>query len=459
MGGEIVVRSELGEGSCFSFELQVRNAPQDAQRAAKRGAVVVGGTSVLIVDDNQTNRLILEEIVSSWGLIPTLVDSGQGALDELRAANQRGKRFGLVISDVNMPEMSGYDFIANVRQDDTIKNTPIMVLTSGHREGEEILRLQYNIDESLLKPVKQSELFDSIVRVLGVNAPDEDGQHPASQTNDDVRALKILLAEDNLINQKLAIGVLSRDGHQVTVAHDGNQAIDLVKQNRFDVVLMDVQMPIMDGLEATRAIRQYESESNTRTRIPIIAMTAHAMKGDREKCLDSGMDDYIAKPIRMNVLREQIQMLCGHAGAHSGAHSSGSPIERAKQTEPATGDCDANSVEETRDAIDWDHAHATVGGDPDLLSELMSVYLGESTLLLRHINTAHQQHDRETLRRLIHTLKGASLSIGAVCTSEIAGLLEQDVETIEASMLTTRIDELRVETQRVITVIESRLQK
>ena len=445
MGGDIVVESEVDQGSCFSFEVQLSEAPPGAEKISKRGTVVVGGTSVLIVDDNQTNRLILEEIVSAWGLVATMVDSGLAALEELRSAVRRGQAFGLVISDVNMPGMSGYDFIAKVRDDESIKNTPVMVLTSGCRDGEEELGRQYDIHERLLKPVKQSELFDSIVRVLGVNASDDETESIRNDTVDSTGTLKILLAEDNVINQKLAVGVLARDGHQVSVAHDGQQALEMMIREQFDLVLMDVQMPIMDGLEATQAIRAHERKHPTAHPTPIIAMTAHAMKGDREKCLDSGMDDYVAKPIRMSVLRERIQKLCGNAQLGS-----------AEAIEPGTLDVPKDEPG-TDSAIDWEHAHATVGGDPDLLAELMRVFLGESNSLNRQIMIALSNNDREVLKRLIHTLKGASLSIGAVQTSEVAGLLEQDVDSIDPNELADRLKGLKAETMRAVAAIESHL--
>ena len=281
MGGAIIVESEEGRGSRFSFEVPFSRVSPNEETVAKRGTVVVGGTSVLIIDDNRTNRLILEEILSSWGLLATMVDSGQAALDELRTANRLDQPYGLVISDINMPGMSGYDLIARVRQEDAIKDTPIIVLTSGCRDGEEELGRQHGIRERLLKPVKQSELFDSIVRLLGANHREEDIQPTVDSGA--VRPLKILLAEDNVINQKLAIGTLSRDSHRIIVAQNGQEALDWIKKDAFDLVLMDVQMPVMDGLETTMAIRQYESKSGALHPIPIIAMTAHAMKGDREK--------------------------------------------------------------------------------------------------------------------------------------------------------------------------------
>jgi CheY-like chemotaxis protein len=478
MEGEIDVTSVVDQGSTFRFNVNLGLAPDDFEQQKNRGVVVVGGTRVLVVDDNETNLMILDEMLSNWGMVPTLADSGELALRELRDAQDRDEPFGLIVSDVNMPEMSGYDFVEKLRGDLDLTDTQVIILTSGGRQGDHSLSEQLGISERLMKPVKQSELFDAIVRALGVTAPEDAKTYDAQHEGLDLGQLRVLLVEDNVINQKLAIGVLTKYGHQVAVAGDGQEAIQTLEQEQFDVVLMDVQMPVMDGLEATRAIREKEVE--TGHHVPIIAMTAHAMKGDRERCIEAGMDEYVAKPIRIASLREKLAIVLGVADveiekteSEDAVESEDAPEQRSTDRPAADSqaaededdfefDCDhlpqSQSPSETRssadslldgndlprsggeltddatvgevasvavyDAIDWNHARTTVGGDGRLLCELLSVYLGEAHNLLTEIRQAIDARDQRNLKRAAHTLKGASLSVGALRTSEIAERLE-----------------------------------
>lgn len=423
-GGEISIASNVGTGSTFSFEATFQVAPEDVGQTQQRGVVVVGGTKVLIVDDNETNRLILQEMLTNWGMVTTMASSGQAAIETLRSACQDGHPFDLVISDVNMPEMSGYDFIAAIREDDAMTELPIVILTSGGRDGEQKLAQQLNVSERLMKPVKQSEMFDAIVRVLGVNASES---HTDFAPVDDRMAnarLKILLAEDNEINQRLAIGVLTRDGHEVVVAKNGAETLEHFKRDRFDVILMDVQMPVMDGMEATQAIRELERESGNHT--TIVAMTAHAMKGDREKCLAAGMDEYIAKPIRLSVLREKLAMVADDPDAED-AEDADAKDPDGEEIGLVNASPEEAEEAPSDDPIDWTYANRTVGGDPKLLLELMGVYVGEAHSVLRTLSQTAADKDFPSLRRAAHTLKGASLSVGALTTSKVAGELEQAI--------------------------------
>jgi two-component system sensor histidine kinase/response regulator len=456
MGGEIAVTSILGEGSKFSFTIRLEPAPEGIEEQSGRGAVYVGGTRVLVVDDNETNRMILNEMLSNWGMTPVLADSGDQAIAELHEAHQLGSPFGLIVSDVNMPEMSGYDFVQQVRDGSDCADTPIIILTSGGREGDAVLRDQLGISEKLMKPVKQSELFDSVVRTLGVTTPEDETEFEFDEQVDDrLGSLNILLAEDNVINQKLAVGVLTRFGHEVTVAGNGAEAMELLDHGSFDVIMMDVQMPVMDGFAATEAIRKLEVE--TGEHIPIIAMTAHAMKGDRERCLEVGMDEYIAKPIRITVLREKLVEVLGDESLakspetenlqeldervqpnSGGSQDADTPLDLSTDA-PTTNSTESGdlafldattdeSVSEGPDAsggaIDWNHARVTVAGDENLLRELLGIYLGESRKLMKDIRDSARSGSSTELHRAAHTLKGASTSVGARGTASIAEKLE-----------------------------------
>jgi len=255
----------------------------------------------------------------------------------------------------------------------------------------------------LMKPVKQSELFDAIALALGVAAEDALAQ-PASAAKETrpaktTQRLNILLAEDSLVNQKLALGLLARQGHDVTVANNGKEAVAAVTARGFDLVLMDVQMPEMDGLEATRAIRAREKK--TGTRVPIMAMTAHAMQGDRERCLAAGMDDYIAKPIRAEKLFDKIGLLA--------------------QGTPPRSDPPPNV---TAGVVDWSEAMGAVNGDRELLKDVVEAFLEESPRQLSEIRQALDVEDFELLRRAAHTLKGSMRIFGAHVANEHAMRLE-----------------------------------
>jgi CheY-like chemotaxis protein len=265
---------------------------------------------VLIVDDNATNRLILEEMVRSWGMAPAAVASAREALDWLHRAHERQSPFRIVLADVNMPEVDGFSMVEQIRRDEKLRGTIVIVLTSGTRPGDMARCKELRIDAHLMKPIKQSELFDAIGMALGISTP-EDHAAAVPRGTEPISPLRILLAEDSLVNQKLALGLLGKQGHAVTVATTGKEAVRLWESQDFDVILMDVQMPEMDGMEATAVIRA--QEVRTGSHIPIIAMTAHAMKGDRELCLAAGMDDYVSKPIRAEQLLDALRRVLRRA--------------------------------------------------------------------------------------------------------------------------------------------------
>jgi CheY-like chemotaxis protein len=257
--------------------------------------VYVQGTAVLIVDDNATNRLILEEMTRNWGMLPTALPTVTDAFRALQEAQQSGTPYLLVLSDVNMPEVDGFTLVQWVRRDPGLVKTKVVLLTSGARP-DDARRAEELGAAHLMKPVKQSELFNAIVASLGAGVPDAHDVHAGRPPlKSALPPLRILLVEDSVVNQKLAVGLLQKHGHTVIIANNGREAVARMDAGDFDVVLMDVEMPEMDGFEATAAIRN--KEEGTGSHIPIVAMTAHAMKGDRERCLAAGMDDYVSKPI------------------------------------------------------------------------------------------------------------------------------------------------------------------
>lgn len=310
MGGKIWVESELGRGSEFHFTARFGMAgPKEIEEATNVSPEILQDVKVLIVDDNATNRRILESMLRNWGMKPTPAEGGAHALRELSAAVECNDPYGLILTDMHMPQMDGFALIENIRRQPEWSAATIMMLTSAGHRGDTVRCRELGISTYLLKPVRKTELREAIARALGAQS------HPVStpattrfvhEPRPMPSSLRILLAEDNLVNQKLALRLLEKRGHRVVIAGNGRDALKALEQDdRFDLVLMDVQMPEMDGIEATTAIRK--KERGTGFRIPIIALTAHAMKGDREMCLASGMDGYLTKPIQSHELDNVIE--------------------------------------------------------------------------------------------------------------------------------------------------------
>jgi CheY-like chemotaxis protein len=258
---------------------------------------------VLIVDDNFTNRRILEGMLKGWGMVATSVKASEEALAELSTAGKAGNPYGLILADFLMPNIDGFTMVEQIRERPELSAATIMMLTSdAHRAG--VARCdELGISACLLKPIRRSELREAIIRALGTSEWRGPGRRPSSQDScEPAPVLRVLLAEDNPVNQLLAVRLLEKRGHRVVVASNGQEALAALAQETFDLVLMDVQMPLMDGFEATAAIRRQEKETGAHQ--VVIALTAHAMKGDRERCLYGGMDGYLTKPIRVEELNE-----------------------------------------------------------------------------------------------------------------------------------------------------------
>jgi CheY-like chemotaxis protein len=296
MEGTITVKSKVGRGSTFEVDLPLERVSDEFEPAPPIDHQSVKGLRVLICDDNATNRHILESNLRQWGMKPASCAGGVEALDLLRTSAGTKRRFRLLISDVNMPEMDGFSLVQHVREDASLEKLPIILLTSGVRSDDAARCRELKVQAHLTKPARQSEMLNAILGALPSDDEPASAEQVPTSEMPQTRPLNILLVEDSLPNQKLAIGLLRRWGHEVTTADDGVEGLEVWADGNFDLVLMDVEMPEMDGLQATVAIR--EREQSTGGHVPIIAMTAHAMTGDRERCLAAGMDAYIAKPIR-----------------------------------------------------------------------------------------------------------------------------------------------------------------
>ncbi len=308
MGGRIWFESAPGQGSTFHFTARFGRAP-DVLPAPLPHPVILAGVAALVVDDNLTNRCVLKEMMTGWGMRPVVSATATEAMRLLFEASAAGQPFPLLVVDAHMPEIDGFGLIEQIRQTPRLKSPVIMMLTSASHRRDIARCQELGVAVYLTKPVGQAELYKAIVDVLSgkpVHPRVESRPAPDGTLR---KSLRILLAEDNLVNQRLAAELLKKHGHEVTVASDGRQALSLARQETFDVILMDVQMPEVSGFEATAAIREAESPAGKHT--PIIAMTAHALQGDREHCLARGMDGYVAKPIRARDLFLEIDRVWG----------------------------------------------------------------------------------------------------------------------------------------------------
>jgi signal transduction histidine kinase/CheY-like chemotaxis protein/HPt (histidine-containing phosphotransfer) domain-containing protein len=437
MGGRIWAESAIGKGSCFHFTARFAHAETSAaSHPASFAPSIVVGVKVLIVDDNRTNRRILEGLVTHWGMIPTVASDGQEALEIYNAAAASDSPFGLILTDMHMPRMDGFGFVERLKEKPGTEASTIMMLTSGGQRGDAQRCGELGIAAYLLKPIRQSELREAIARVLSAHQSAEAApmitRYSLREQMQAGRTLKILLAEDNLVNQKLASRLLEKRNHLVTTVLNGKEALAALDQHSFDLVLMDVQMPEMDGLEATQILRQREARTGKHQ--PIVAMTALAMNGDKERCLAAGMDGYLSKPIRPVELDEVLdQYLAAQA-----------PVPTVIEPDPP-----ADSVVDARDLLD------RLDGDRGLLSELVDLFRADLPITLQIAQEAIHAQDAVKLRHTAHALKGALSNLSATVASALAAELETMGRSLDLSRAQTTFDCLVREVAKAVSVLES----
>jgi CheY-like chemotaxis protein/HPt (histidine-containing phosphotransfer) domain-containing protein len=402
MGGRIWVQSEP-PGSTFHFTASFDIAAIGEPRTPP--AARLAEMSVLIVDDNPVNRRILEKQVSRWQMVPTAVDSGAAALQALDAAAEAGTPFALVLLDANMPGMDGFGVAEQIASRPAIAGTTIMMLTSSGQYSDAGRWRNVGISGCLTKPIDSADLHDAICRLLdGRSIPRASQPSQPAPTAPTGRSLRVLLAEDNVVNQRVAVGLLTRRGHTVTVANDGLEALAALENAQgdgaFDIVLMDLQMPRMGGFEATAEIRRRELESGGHIRI--VAMTAHAMTGDRERCLAAGMDEYVPKPIDPVVLY--------------------ATIEDAASSVRVSRESDAPAP---AGLIDRDCVLKRLGNDKVLFGEVIRLFLEDCPVRLAAISAAVDREDAEEIRATAHALKGAAGNLSAAKLVDATAVLER----------------------------------
>ena len=447
MGGEIGLVSEEGRGSEFWFT--VRLAKQAESEHPRLPAADIGGAHVLVVDDNATNREVLSAQLRAWGVRPEEVADGPSALLALARARDAGDPFGAAILDMQMPDMDGADVARAIKADATLEHTRLVLLTSLGQRGDARQMEEIGFSAYLMKPARQSDLFDSLSTVLAPSRDSRAARHIV--TRHAVREMRrgevrILLAEDNVTNQQVALGILKKLGLRADAVADGAEALRSLEAVPFDLVLMDVQMPEMDGLEATRRIRDPHS-AVLNPRIPIIAMTAHAMQGDRERCLEAGMDDYVTKPISPEALAEALDRWLPKeevpSAAHAQAHAR-TPAHARPMQPPA-----AIAVAPDVPVFDSAGMMDRMMGDRELARVVVDGFLEDAPRLIDALRTSLDGGDAPAAIRHAHTIKGAAATIGGEALRAVAQDMEKAAVAGEFGAVTARLPELEVELGRL----------
>ncbi|MBI1747394.1 MAG: response regulator [Acidobacteria bacterium] len=447
MGGEIDVESKPGQGSTFWFTARLEKQPVCAQPALGARSEL-GGLRVLIVDDNAANRSILHHQITPWGTKNDCAEDAMSALALLHAAAGRGEPYDVAILDMQMPGMDGIELARSIKADPAIAPVRLIMLTSLGVRGQAQQARQVGVAAYLTKPARQSQLYECIATVMGLppvspsvsttTAAPLVTRHSLAEANGRARA-HILVAEDNEVNQKVAVRMLEKLGYRADLAGNGLAAVEACVRTRYSAVLMDCQMPEMDGYEATAEIRRREGDAR---RTPIIAMTANAMQGDRDMCLAIGMDDYIAKPVKFEELEAVLDRWVLLSTATTGDEG-----RAARQTEEQDVAVDTTVLAALRELQAED--------EPDILTELIDLFMRDAPLRLTALKEATERRDAQALKLTAHSLKGSAGNLGARRMAKISAELEALSQTTDLGRAEKLVAQLEVELGRVRRELEA----
>ncbi|MDG2222684.1 MAG: response regulator [Rubripirellula sp.] len=391
LGGRIELKSEVDRGSEFSFIISMPVGSEDPATNSQPADLL--DVPVLLVDDNETNLQILHRTVTNWGMSSVSASNATDALEALASWDLALKPMPILITDVHMPHMDGYELVEKIRDQEKTSDLPVVVLTSGALPGDPELFERLDVVAHLMKPCKQRDLMSAVLNAHGSQMSIKKMTRSSEASTQPTRSLNILLAEDGIANQKLAATMLQRWGHRVMVAENGAIAVKLYNLGDYDLILMDVQMPEMDGLEATRKIRSLEASTQRHT--PIIAMTAHALVGDRQRCLQAGMDHYLSKPIHKEKLVQALEMFEPQSGK-----------ENESTSTPDEGDSGSPMLNPNQNEIDLSGALQVMEGQVDILVSVIEALLEEAPELLKQLDQGLAENDVEGAGRAAHTIKG-----------------------------------------------------
>ncbi len=468
MNGTMGVKSESGLGSDFWFDInfEVISSEPLIEINALLSTTDLRTVRILGVDDNQTNRIVLTKMVEGFGCRVDVAPSGARGLEMLHIAARDGNPYQIVLLDMQMPGMDGEQTARAIKSDPLVKDVKIVILTSMGKRGDASRLKALGCSGYLLKPVKQQMLYEALLAILNSNENEKSGLVTRHVISEKLAVGKrILLAEDNSINQKLAVAILQKAGYAVDVVDDGQQAFEKTISGGYNAILMDVQMPELDGFESTRKIRDWESLQGLH--IPIIAMTAHAMKGDRERCLDAGMDDYVTKPIESRVLYSVLSRWLESTPEQSDDHSQVIVFDEQKFSQDADDGLFGEEEEEPASfrtdkpdsppltftppkiPVDLDAALVRFDGDRKFMFEMCKDFRDHLPGRIEEIHSAYKDMDINRLARHVHTLKGISLNFDAVFLAELAAHLEQDCKREDISNAQILIEQIELETNRV----------
>ena len=441
MGGEIGVESEEGVGSTFWFTA-VFKKQLDEKNASVHEAVSLDGLKVLVTDDNPTYRYVLGQYLQSWGSAPEDAGDGWEAMEKLQQAAQSGEPYQLVFIDVQMPGLAGFDLAQRIKNDPLLDSIPIIMLSSVGRIGDGKLCREIGIEGYLVKPIRQNDLHQIILTVLDLARSDDfrPGDKLVTRhslTEEQRKDVQILVVEDYPTNQQVVMNHLSRAGYQVDLAENGQQAVEMFRRKNYALVLMDVQMPVMDGFEATAKIRSLvdridqvclDNRPGSPRRLPIIAMTAHAVKGDRERCLEAGMDDYITKPLKRRELLSLVEKWLAECetAAHIPPREPEKKVAPVIQAPPISTFEPLESSSVTMDApMDWPMAVDEFEGDEPLLKEVLNGFISNVRQQVDIIRGALENNNAESVSREAHSIKGGAANLTAHDLAQSAFELEK----------------------------------